>query len=259
MKWLDLIRRCQGWCVPMARLSLLLALAVGQSAGAREMEPATAPDLSILNVRVYDFAHVPDKEWIEAERIARLVFRDAGIDIALIRCTQESMSAGSPACRSTSGANNLALRIISGALVEMPESQDSIGIALLGHEGNPATVAYIYFSRVEELGWEMARSTTPGTGGMFFGPSWVEKWKSLTLGVAMAHELGHLLLGPRSHAVDGIMSPVWTRDMLVRAWGGQSRFTMVQAGQLRSEVIVRSLGRTSPASAITVVDRMARL
>jgi len=204
----------------------LLVLVFGQFAGA--CEAASAPELS-LTVRVYDFVQVPDREWKEAAKMVTLTFQDAGIDLAWMRC--------SPTCASESGAGDLELRIVSRAPRET--AAGVIGLALLRPEGNCGTIAYLFFNRVEALAWEMAQTTGPGTWGIFTGPSWVGLWKSLALGVAMAHELGHLLLGANSHSAGGIMNKAWTRDTLLYALGGQSRFTSVQAVQLRKSLTSR--------------------
>jgi hypothetical protein len=204
----------------------LLVLVFGQFAGAREA--ASAPELR-LTIRVYDFVQVPDREWTEAAKMASLTFHGAGIDLAWMRC--------SPPCPSASGAGDLELRIVSRSPRETPA--DVIGLALHGPEGNYGTTAYLFFDRVEALAWELAQTTTPGTWGILTGPSWVGAWKSLGLGVAMAHELGHLLLGENSHSAGGIMNKVWTRDTLLHALGGKSRFTSVQAVQLRKGVMSR--------------------
>jgi hypothetical protein len=204
----------------------LLVLVSAQIAGAREA--ASAPELS-LTVRVYDFVHVPDREWTEAVKTATLTFQDAGIDLAWMRC--------SPPCPSASGAGDLDLRIVSRPPTET--GADAIGLALLRPEGDCGTIAYLFFDRLEALAWEMSQTTSPGTWGMLTGPSWVGAWKSLGLGVAMAHELGHLLLGANSHSAGGIMNKVWTRNTLLHAFGGQSRFTSVQAVQLRKGVMSR--------------------
>jgi hypothetical protein len=206
----------------------LLVLGFGQFAGAREA--ASAPELR-LTVRVYDFVQVPGRQWTEAAKMASLTFQAAGIDLAWMRC--------SPPCPSASGAGDLELRIVSRAPRETPESNGVIGLALLGPEGNYGTTAYVFFDRVEALAGELAQTTTPGTWGILTGPSWVETWKRLGLGVAMAHELGHLLLGANSHSAEGIMNKVWARYTLLHALGGKSRFTSVQAVQLRKGVTSR--------------------
>jgi len=56
------------------------------------------------------------------------------------------------------------------------------------------------------------------------------------LGNAIAHELGHLLLGPRAHSPTGVMTPHWSRDFLKLASRDFLRFTPEQAERLRAQV-----------------------
>lgn len=58
------------------------------------------------------------------------------------------------------------------------------------------------------------------------------------LGVAMAHEIGHLLLGSNSHSRIGIMRPHWKREELVPG-GAFLGFTPKEAGVMRADVSAR--------------------
>jgi hypothetical protein len=52
---------------------------------------------------------------------------------------------------------------------------------------------------------------------------------SVILGHAMAHELGHLLLGTSSHSPNGLMRSHWTGEDLANASKGNLRFTWEQS------------------------------
>ena len=69
---------------------------------------------------------------------------------------------------------------------------------MLDHSVHSGTLATIYLEPAERLARE-ARVTT-GT----------------VLARAMAHELGHLLLGTNTHSPRGLMRPVWTAEELTR-------------------------------------------
>src|SRR6266478_170254 len=64
-----------------------------------------------------------------------------------------------------------------------------------------------------------------------FGPS---NFADL-LGLAMAHELGHLLLRSAAHAVTGIMRRQWTERQLWDDHRGYLRFTSGEAESMRNE------------------------
>jgi hypothetical protein len=56
------------------------------------------------------------------------------------------------------------------------------------------------------------------------------------LGLAMAHELGHLLLGSEKHSVSGIMRARWTEGGLRDDDRGYLRFDAAEAESIRTEV-----------------------
>jgi hypothetical protein len=61
----------------------------------------------------------------------------------------------------------------------------------------------------------------------------------LVLGATIAHEIGHLLLGPKAHSPRGIMSARIGCDELRLASRGELRFERSEAQRLRSEVARR--------------------
>jgi hypothetical protein len=68
------------------------------------------------------------------------------------------------------------------------------------------------------------------------------------LAYAMAHEMGHLLLGPAAHSASGIMRAAWDGDDLRHIGSGSMGFTAVQANALRakaSDCCAATAGRTS--------------
>ena len=60
------------------------------------------------------------------------------------------------------------------------------------------------------------------------------------LGSALAHEIGHVLLGSQQHSQDGIMKAVWTRADYQYLAARQLEFQPREAGVLREEVSRRA-------------------
>ena len=56
------------------------------------------------------------------------------------------------------------------------------------------------------------------------------------LGLAVAHEFGHLLLGPKAHSADGIRRANWSRRDMELGTKGQLRFTERQTPRIRADV-----------------------
>src|SRR5262249_55447536 len=57
------------------------------------------------------------------------------------------------------------------------------------------------------------------------------------LGIAMAHEIGHLLLQSREHSSEGIMRRYWSSTDLQSAAQSGLHFTAEQARRMRDEVL----------------------
>ena len=56
------------------------------------------------------------------------------------------------------------------------------------------------------------------------------------LGIALAHEIGHVLLPPPSHSTSGIMRASWEGDALRHAISGDIAFTARQAALMRDRL-----------------------
>jgi hypothetical protein len=52
----------------------------------------------------------------------------------------------------------------------------------------------------------------------------------------MAHEFGHMLLGPKAHSEQGIMRANWSARDIQHGIQGQLRFTAQQAPLIRTNV-----------------------
>jgi hypothetical protein len=60
------------------------------------------------------------------------------------------------------------------------------------------------------------------------------------LGHALAHEIGHLLLGPNSHSATGVMRGQWNHDDLKTMARAYLFFTDQQSQQIRKEASARN-------------------
>jgi hypothetical protein len=80
-------------------------------------------------------------------------------------------------------------------------------------------------------------------GGIALGANvtvFVRRFDATWLGYIMAHELGHILLGPNAHAVIGIMRPTLLAEDWVKAEQGTLGFTRSQNQQIRRWIAQRS-------------------
>jgi hypothetical protein len=69
----------------------------------------------------------------------------------------------------------------------------------------------------------------------------------MLMGHAIAHELGHLLLGSSAHTRYGLMAGRWRTNELDRAEVGLLQFSAAEAARLRSESLRRTTDKLVPA------------
>ena len=211
------------------RFSFLLSAAIATSA-AWALAQSPASPLAQLHVRVYDYVQMPSKLLAMAEGQAGMIFRETGVEVTWENSTPpKDPTKAKPTSVRPSDAASVDLRIvahfesITGVL-----RYDSMGFAV------PPDTATISLEWVEKL-------ASLGTA---------EEYQ--VLGAAMAHEIGHLFLGPNSHSPVGIMRAGWKEDDLRRASQASLTFTTDQADRIRAEVRRRQeQQRTTSASAGT--------
>jgi hypothetical protein len=194
-------------------MKLALTLTMMAMAALGSPKEQTVP----LTVQVYNYAKAPAPVVARAEKDAGRILREAGIEVDWLDCPITSAEIDAmPACRET-GLANLTLRIIPEASASL--NRHMLGFALPAPEG--AVHAVVFHSRVMALSELRVAS------------------EAQILGIAMAHELGHLLLGPEKHSPAGLMRAQWSRPDLQLATVEQLRFSAKQGEMMREEVARR--------------------
>ena len=178
---------------------------------------APREQVALLTVQVYNFAKAPAPVVARAQKEAGRILRDAGIEVTWLDCPITSAEIDRvPACRET-GLTHLTLRIISEAAASL--SKHMLGFALPAPEG--AVHATVFYSRVMDLAGLRVAS------------------EAHVLGIAVAHELGHLL-GLEKHSAAGLMRAQWSRSDLQLATVEQLRFSVAQGETMRKEAARRA-------------------
>jgi len=209
-------------------MSALLCLV---SVRARAQEPVQEATLRI-QTRVYNMAKVRPAVLSAALIEASEIFRRIGVEIKWVDGSS----------RQRLGSSQLYLRIIPRLFptTRCPFGPSHLGYAATSEEGG--VLATIFFHRVEEL----TRGQDP----------------SFALGYAIAHELGHLLLGydrrnGSPHSASGLMRGPWQRDDLKRKARETMQFTSEDAGRLRARLLEQSRKSNdlqAPLSLFTEID-----
>lgn len=168
-----------------------------------------------IKIRVVNLARVPAQQVEVAETCAGEVFRRAGIAVEWVDCDLPG------ACRNQMAATELWLQLLEKQPPKL--HADAVGFALL--TGDPANNGYA------AVAW---RAIQQLAGSLKIDPVAI-------LGPAIAHELGHLLLGSQQHSRDGIMQARLNSSQLAMAARGELLFNAAQAQAIRDEVRRRSL------------------
>lgn len=191
-------------------LAVGLALMVGMAApsyGGRSHGLIAARVSGTITMRVYNYADVPMRVLKQAEKEASYVFNQAGVKVIWSDCLANSSALG---CSEPITFFNLSLRVLPGEpRLEAGLHEDSLGFEF-------ATIANVYSSKVKALAESIEEDQEYGT----------------LLGDAMAHELGHLLLGS-GHTPAGIMQATWGKETLRLGINRMLHFTPEQGLALR--------------------------
>jgi len=163
-----------------------------------------------LTVRVYDNADVPKAALRAALETAAQTLRPADLEVTWLSC---SVSSGGR-CTVPPGRGELMVRLIRAGK-DSAAGDDSLGTALVDPATGTGVLATVYVDRVERL----ARGSEGDLGTL--------------LGRAMAHEIGHLLMGRSAHAVRGLMRPRWTRAEVSRNARSDWRFDAPELRAIR--------------------------
>jgi hypothetical protein len=158
-----------------------------------------------VTVRVYNTIELARSELAVAQQHVNRIFADAGVGIAWRECrTPRGPSAASPdTCTDVLQPAELMLRLLTSPFSQA-EALTTFGYSLVDTGTRSGVLATVYPDRTATT----ARRLLIDPGGL--------------LAAAVAHELGHLLLGTPAHSADGLMRAHWSdavlRDDGERAW-----------------------------------------
>jgi hypothetical protein len=173
-----------------------------------------------IKIRFYDYAQLPKATLGRAQRQVVWILRKAGLESTWHQCAAPAAERESDSeCEKRWTPTDLVLRILPRKMARgLSTERDVYGWAASSNNGDFAFLADVFYHRIEELA---KRRGAPC---------------SLLLGHFLAHEIGHLLLGPDSHSRSGIMHVPLDETQLKRALLGALLFTPSEAERMRSEV-----------------------
>ena len=202
---------------PLTCLNASLLLAA-MTCPAGEILASEAPDITI-SIHVYNYAAVSEKTLARAKEEAGWIFVKAGLTALWVDHALSAVDLRHPHHSTDSwDRTDYALRLLTQS--RETSSKNAIGEAL-------SLVLSPYIANVF-----MNRVTEQAAAG--------ELSASRMLGHAIAHEIGHLLLGDNPHSPRGIMVAPWSKQHLWRMSKGNLLFTHEEVTRIQSEVRHRS-------------------
>jgi hypothetical protein len=192
---------------------------------AAAMPVAAAPrsDATVV-LRTYDYANVAGDVLAEARREAEQIFKGARIAVQWIDCAVPGKKTGAPCTEPLASGRDLMLRLVDRTPASAAQAARvvALGESMVDRDERGGVLMTVDLFPVRTIG-ERASSGI-----------------AVLLGRAIAHEMGHLLLGTADHPRLGLMRALWSNDELrglkPTNWGFSAR----EAAQMRQTLRGRS-------------------
>ena len=199
--------------------SLLVVLVCAAALFAGEAD--STPTITML---VYNNAPAPHDLLRAAEREAERIFSRAGVRVNWFDCSMGHADAASQGtCQEGWGEINIGLRILAKPTAPIDRSTNLIDYDYRQAEplgfAIPPGLASVYYD------WRARFAGDERTWGL-----------PMILGCAIAHEVGHLLLGRDRHSKQGVMQPEWDPRQFIAARLRDLFFSEEESGDIRIEV-----------------------
>jgi len=182
--------------------------------------PAENDASPTITVQIYNYSLASPTVLVVlagAEREAGRILRMAGLRAVWLECPVGPFTPGPQGhCEKAPEATDLRLRVLGAPLTN--KFQDTV----FGFAVHPV-LASVYY--------EYAARRAKSDDADFEAP--------IILGCAIAHELGHLLLGTNSHSDAGIMQPRWESNQFRQLMIGNLVFTTEQSKLMREQARTR--------------------
>ena len=213
----------------MDRATLFAVLLLAIPANAAAADPGVMNDVRVT-IRTYDITSLPPDARQAAVATATGILALAGVSAAWMECDAVFVrSAGDP-CLAPLGRTELSVRF-----VRLPPKPGHVGILPLGYslvdtKARTGVLATVYVDRIAGLAVNCA---------IDFGT---------LLGRAVAHEIGHLLLGTPQHADTGLMQALWSRESIRGSDADKWLFNTREARSMRLALRARAAEQYAAAN-----------
>jgi hypothetical protein len=199
--------------VIMVALVGIMGFAVPETAFAGENDSSPT-----ITVQIYNYSQASPVILNGAEREAARILAKAGLRVAWLECPVGPSTAGPPGpCQKAPEATDIILRVLAAPI------QNKFQDTVFGFAIHPVFASVYYEYALRRAKVDDAEFEIP-----------------IILGCAIAHELGHLLLGTNSHSDTGIMRPRWEPSQVRQLMMGTLLFTTEQSKLMRGQAQIRT-------------------
>jgi hypothetical protein len=167
-----------------------------------------------LYIQFHDAFGISPAERREAMRIVSVLLAAASIEPAWAVCSGDGKSAPDPRCALPPEPGDIVLRLLKAPEHQASNMDDVFGYAVIDRSTGRGTLVTVFPDRVRAL----AAAAGKGSGDL--------------LGRAIAHEVGHLLLGTITHAKEGLMREQWLTSQVKRGFGRDWSFTQADVAEI---------------------------
>ena len=209
-------RRFHAACLVTAAAACLAPEAIGRNA---------AIILDSVTIRVYDSTGVAPNDRTAALKIAGSILSRADLDAIWIVCTPARDGRQQPGCDAAPASHELVVRLTYSSPTGEDGNSRAFGNTLIDATTATGTLSTVFLDRVDWL-------TSTGKAK-----------RTDVLGRAIAHEIGHQLLGSNDHTPRGLMRETWTAEELMRNRPDDWQFSTTQRTALHARWASWGLGR----------------
>jgi hypothetical protein len=179
--------------------------------------------LHVIVVRTYNTFGLPTADLQAASRTVKRVLADVAIESRWRNCPIVNRGgSGADQCRDPLAENEVIVRLVGG-VAPTPESAGALGYAFVDPVMKRGSLATIYADRIARL----SKSLHVDRGTL--------------LGRAVAHEVGHLLLGSQDHAASGLMRGLWSTVTILENRHADWAFTREEGADMSARLDARQV------------------
>jgi hypothetical protein len=179
--------------------------------------------VALVTIRVYNYAAVSPAELAAARAAADQIFQDTGISLQWVSCRVPNSPEGDTCTESLRTTGEFILRLQSSAPTGS-QRHVALGSSVIDRSAGGGVLITIDPAQVHNVAWQSG--TAPCT----------------LLGRAIAHELGHMLIGTNEHADHGLMRALWSQAELRQDHDTDWHFSADEVEVMRKGVTTRQLG-----------------